>query len=634
MIKKLAYVGLSVILLDSILIPTSIVEAVSTTSSTIEQTKSNDVGLESTVSTSTTNQTTTRTTNESSNSNNHSSSTNENSVEQNSGKQKDANEQKTTNTELKQPIKQIFPDQNLAKRVAETFGKTVNDEITIQQIMNFNGVFSTDKVSDNYPDLEIQNIEGIQYFVNAQEISLSRINGSKQKNKIHDLSPFAHAKFNNLRTLILDNNQITDVSPLSNLDSLTELGLNDNNITNITGISKLENLKKLSLQNNKVESIPEESRLKNLEELYAANNDFTNLAGLNESRNLRLLFIENSTRLRDLSPIQPANLQQVSVLNDPIGSLDIFSQSNHLKVLFASNTGISDLQPLKNKQLETLLIEDNHIRDLSPLHDSNSSMRWFAGRNQTITNSNILSYKLNQSFSINNDDIAIFMPDKDLITNIFIDNISDYGKVVKERWSSRWQIQWNLSQAPKNGSSVTFHWDMPYKIMRNNHNNIFPNINNSLAQNFTGEVIQPVKLIGLLTLESIPSTINFGSGIKLSVDPLFLKGSNTGSLVVSDTRVDSQKKKGWQLSLKENKALINKNIELTYKNRKAQTIAINEKNQPIEYNLANYPETDNISNNWLNAESGLFLTIPPEAQKIGHYEGSLIWTLQDTPNAR
>lgn len=59
---------------------------------------------------------------------------------------------------------------------------------------------------------------------------------------------------------------------------------------------------------------------------------------------------------------------------------------------------------------------------------------------------------------------------------------------------------------------------------------------------------------------------------------------------------------------------------------------INQADQPIEENLPNKPDKDNISEGWSNKTQGLFLKIPPEDQKIGEYSGKLIWTLQNTPS--
>lgn len=148
----------------------------------------------------------------------------------------------------------------------------------------------------------------------------------------------------------------------------------------------------------------------------------------------------------------------------------------------------------------------------------------------------------------------------------------------------------------------------------------------------TKEVSFKIDIVaGKLSLVSVPSTINFGS-VKLSPTSLHLKGQKIGDLIISDTRLSTQKTE-WKLSLKETNSLINKGPRLTYTNRDNKVIEINEKAQPIEHNLQNKPEKDCISDDWAAPMRGLFLNISPEVQKIGSYSGRLTWTLQDVPSS-
>lgn len=136
---------------------------------------------------------------------------------------------------------------------------------------------------------------------------------------------------------------------------------------------------------------------------------------------------------------------------------------------------------------------------------------------------------------------------------------------------------------------------------------------------------------GKLTLVSAPDNINFGE-VKRKPDNVNLKGVSMGDLIVSDTRA-IDRKTDWQISLKETNKLISDQVKLSYINRDNKNLIINDQNQPIEHNLPDKPEEEKISEDWKKPERGLFLDIPPEAQKIGEYSGSLTWTLQDTPQA-
>lgn len=137
---------------------------------------------------------------------------------------------------------------------------------------------------------------------------------------------------------------------------------------------------------------------------------------------------------------------------------------------------------------------------------------------------------------------------------------------------------------------------------------------------------------GQLSLYSVPSRINFGE-TKKSSEAITLAGIAEGDLIVSDTRPES-KKTNWVLNLRSSGSLVGKRTSLMYTNRKDEQLTINQADQPVEENLPNKPDKDNLSEGWKNKTRGLSLTIPPEEQKIGKYSGILTWTLQNTPYPR
>ena len=135
---------------------------------------------------------------------------------------------------------------------------------------------------------------------------------------------------------------------------------------------------------------------------------------------------------------------------------------------------------------------------------------------------------------------------------------------------------------------------------------------------------------GQLSLYSVPNRINFGE-TKKSSEAITLSGMSEGNLIVSDTR-PKNKKTNWVLNLRSSGSLVGKRTSLIYINRKDKQLTINQEDQPIEENLPDKPDKDNLSEGWQNKTRGLFLTIPPEEQKIGEYSWVLTWTLQNTPH--
>ncbi|HBE18484.1 MAG TPA: hypothetical protein DDW51_12930 [Cyanobacteria bacterium UBA11367] len=91
--------------------------------------------------------------------------------------------------------------------------------------------------------------------------------------------------------LYLDDNLLTDISPLSTLTKLTWLSLDNNFLTDISPLSTLTNLTELSLDNNKITDISPLSTLTNLNWLSLDNNLLTDISPLQSLGNLNYAFI-------------------------------------------------------------------------------------------------------------------------------------------------------------------------------------------------------------------------------------------------------------------------------------------------------------------------------------------------------
>ena len=96
--------------------------------------------------------------------------------------------------------------------------------------------------------LENKNISDISPLDGLNQFYYLNLEG----NIIADISSLA--SLTNLESLDLDQNNIADVSPLAGLTTLTGLELGGNNITNLTALSSLTNLNYLDLDGNPLSS--------------------------------------------------------------------------------------------------------------------------------------------------------------------------------------------------------------------------------------------------------------------------------------------------------------------------------------------------------------------------------------------
>ena len=153
----------------------------------------------------------------------------------------------------------------------------------------------------------IKNLLGLENAVNLEKLDLN-------ENEISDLSPIA--KLNKLTKLSLIRNRISDLQPLSELTNLEYLDLYANKIENISPLAKLTNLKHLDLHNN---------------------NDQTG------------------------DPVHPT-------VSGGIKDISVVKNLTKLEMLSLGSNNISDITPIKNlTNIKDLVLGGNHISDYSGL---------------------------------------------------------------------------------------------------------------------------------------------------------------------------------------------------------------------------------------------------------------------------
>ena len=107
-------------------------------------------------------------------------------------------------------------------------------------------------------------------------------------NQIKDISPLSNG---NYLWLSAGENQISDIAPLTTQTQLLYLWLGGNNIEDISPISNLKALRKLHLAKNTIVNIEPLSQLPKLEKVYLAENRITDPSTLLNMNKLQLLNI-------------------------------------------------------------------------------------------------------------------------------------------------------------------------------------------------------------------------------------------------------------------------------------------------------------------------------------------------------
>lgn len=223
-----------------------------------------------------------------------------------------------------------------------------------------------DITSLNLSDKGISNISGLEKFEYLRMLDLSQ-------NEIENIDSLKKENtFNYLWLLDLSQNQIqeiefTDSNYLVNLDNLN---LCQNEIVEID-LSGLHKLYYLRISDNNISDISFISDLEGLNILEAKNNDIEEFPGLNANDNNAVIDLSGNKHL-DLSTIniekvETLDLSNCDIDNDKINDLP---SNENLKSLLLSNNHISSLDFLSKFKLQALDISYTDITDLSELEDN------------------------------------------------------------------------------------------------------------------------------------------------------------------------------------------------------------------------------------------------------------------------
>ena len=266
----------------------------------------------------------------------------------------------------------------------------------------------------------IINISSLSGLTNLTELYLS---SNRHRDEIRDITPLysltsleelglSHTKIKDtsflynmtrLTRLVLVDNQLEDINFVSNLTNLTDLKLNSlmseepyaNQITDITPLTHLDNLTELYLYNNQISDIGPLSNLTDLTELYLSSNRISDIISLSNLSNLTYLDLENNPLTDSAeSIIRILQNNQTTVQYNPIPTALVVKipdvnlryqieqalskdsgasitriELGQISNLDASNSSITDLRGLEHcTNLTNLNLSSNQITDLGPLY--------------------------------------------------------------------------------------------------------------------------------------------------------------------------------------------------------------------------------------------------------------------------
>ena len=251
-----------------------------------------------------------------------------------------------------------IPDANLAAVLREKIGESITTH----------GMLILGSLS--LRNRGITDLTGLEHAHNLTRLSLGaeyiRGEGDVNNNAVSDFSPLSG--LTQLTYLDLRDNTISDVASLTQLTQLRILNLNNNTIVDVAPLAQLTQLTRLLLNNNTIVDVAPLAQLTQLGDLFLDGNTIVDVAPLAQLTQLRILYLENNA-ISDVAPLaQLTQLRNLSLGGNAISDVAPLAQLTQLTFLYLRDNTIVDVVPLAQlTQLRNLYLENNAISDMSPL---------------------------------------------------------------------------------------------------------------------------------------------------------------------------------------------------------------------------------------------------------------------------
>ena len=262
----------------------------------------------------------------------------------------------------------------------------------------------------------------------------------------------------NITELHLNENEISDLTPLNELYNLKKLSLKINSINNFNFFDKLHNLIELDLSNNSLTDIYFLDKLSKLSKLYLSYNQITDISFLNNLTNLTHLNLTNNQVEYAYVSDNLKNLKILSLSNNRIKDVYIPKELTKLHEIYLGNNQITDIFiPKELKKLFILDLRKNLITNISIPKELTKLREIYLGNNQItdisiskeITNLNRLDLQNNRLKKISNELANLNLEIKmkyNYISGLLLDNnpiieppleiIAQGNKAIREYFAS------------------------------------------------------------------------------------------------------------------------------------------------------------------------------------------------------
>ena len=243
-------------------------------------------------------------------------------------------------------------------------------------------------------------VESLQFIQQMQQLDLLELKNMQLDNKL--LSTLDFSKMKHLTKMNLSKND-----KLSNLKPLTALPTNlhkldisytavDLNQDTILTSPVCANLKILYAAGNQYQNLDFLQHVPLLTNLDVSNNQLDNIEMLKHCYKLKKLNLAHN-QIQDLTVLENCiYIDTLHINHNQISNIDVLGKMNDLMELQAESNFIITLEHLSHlKQLQNINLDNNQVLAISPLKESNESIKYLSASNNQIQKAGVLTNMIN-----------------------------------------------------------------------------------------------------------------------------------------------------------------------------------------------------------------------------------------------
>lgn len=241
-----------------------------------------------------------------------------------------------------------FNDKNLEAVIKEILKLGSNEKVTTENILKLTTIRAERK--------EITDLSGLEYAKNLRIITFNQ-------NNISSLEPLKN--INNLYSVGFASNPNLKMEELIKLEHITELNLSYNLYTDeeVSQLAKYSDMSVLFLDYCQLNSIDFVSGMKTLVRLQVSNNNLTNIDAL-DSNNLIGLWATGN-RITSLNNVKNiSGLQRVWLDANKLTSLDWLAKLNNVTYVYAGANNIEKVVISSHQKLQYLELTNSNVTDI------------------------------------------------------------------------------------------------------------------------------------------------------------------------------------------------------------------------------------------------------------------------------